>query len=56
MLITANVDGDYNGRRPHRALALQPPRSDRPAADLTHNRIKRRPILGGLIAEYERAA
>jgi len=46
----------YNGRRPHRALALQPPRSDRPAADLTHERIKRRTVLGGLITEYERAA
>jgi putative transposase len=46
----------YNGRRPHRALQLQPPRSDRPAADLTHQRIKRRPILGGLITQYERAA
>jgi putative transposase len=46
----------YNGRRPHRALALQPPRSDRPTVDLTRQRIKRRPILGGLITEYERAA
>jgi transposase InsO family protein len=46
----------YNGRRPHRALALQPPRSDRPPVDLTHQRAKRRPILGGLITEYERAA
>jgi putative transposase len=46
----------YNGRRPHRALRLQPPRSDRPAVDLTHERIKRRPVLGGLINEYERAA
>jgi transposase InsO family protein len=46
----------YNGRRPHRALDLQSPRSDRPPADLTHQRIKRRPILGGLITEYERAA
>jgi hypothetical protein len=24
--------------------------------DLTHQRIKRRPVLGGLINEYERAA
>jgi putative transposase len=39
----------YNGRRPHRALQLQPPRSDRPVIDLTQERIKRRPILGGLI-------
>jgi putative transposase len=46
----------YNGRRPHRSLDLQPPRSDRPSADLTHQQIKRRPILGGLITEYERAA
>jgi putative transposase len=46
----------YNGRRPHRALQLQPPRSDRPVIDLTHERIKRRPVLGGLITEYERAA
>jgi hypothetical protein len=46
----------YNGRRPHRALRLQPPRSDRPVIDLTHERIRRRPVLGGLIVEYERAA
>ncbi|MBQ0906958.1 integrase core domain-containing protein [Micromonospora sp. U21] len=46
----------YNGRRPHRALQLQSSRSDRPVVDLTHERIKRRPVLGGLITEYERAA
>jgi transposase InsO family protein len=46
----------YNGRRPHRALQLQPPRSDRPVVDLTHERIRRRPVLGGLITEYERFA
>ena len=46
----------YNGRRPHRALEMQPPRPDRPPVDLTHQRIKRRTILGGLITEYERAA
>jgi hypothetical protein len=38
------------------ALQLRPPRSDRPVIDLTHERIKRRPVLGGLINEYERAA
>ncbi len=27
-----------------------------PAADLSHERIKRRPVLGGLLSEYERAA
>ncbi len=46
----------YNGRRPHRALELQPPRPDHPIADLTAERIRRRPVLGGLINEYERAA
>jgi transposase InsO family protein len=45
----------YNGRRPHRGQRLRPPRPDRPIADLSHERIKRRPILGGLINEYERA-
>ena len=37
----------YNGRRPHRALALQPPRPDRPVTDLTHERIKADPSSGG---------
>jgi putative transposase len=46
----------YNGRRPHLALQLQPPRCDQPVIDLTHERIKRRPVLGGLINQYERAA
>jgi hypothetical protein len=43
-------------RRPHRSLRLRPPRPDRPVADLTKERIKRRPVLGGLLNEYERAA
>jgi hypothetical protein len=46
----------YNGRRPHRALQLQPSRCERPVIDLTLKRIKRRPVLGGLINEYDRAA
>ena len=46
----------YNRRRPHRALQLQPPRPDLPAPDLRHRRIRRRPVLGGLINEYEPAA
>ncbi len=46
----------YNGQRPHRALELQPPRPDHPIADLTATRIRHRPVLGGLINEYERAA
>ena len=46
----------YNGRRPHRALQLRPPRPDHPAPDLDHQQIRRRSVLGGLISEYERAA
>ena len=46
----------YNGRRPHHSLLLHPPRPDHPVADLSQERIKRRPVLGGLINEYERAA
>lgn len=46
----------YNGRSPHWSLQLEPPRSDRPAVDINHERIKCGPVLGGLINEYERAA
>jgi len=46
----------YDGRRPHRARQLRPPRPNYPVVDLGHERIKRRPILGGLINEYLRAA
>jgi hypothetical protein len=31
-------------------------RPDGPPADLSQERIQRRPVLGGLINEYERAA
>jgi putative transposase len=46
----------YNGRRPHRALQLRPPRPDHPAPRLDRQQIRRRSVLGGLINEYERAA
>jgi transposase InsO family protein len=54
--VLAQFGAHYNGRRPHRALQLQPPRPDLPAPNLNHRRISRRSILGGLINEYERAA
>ena len=54
--ILAQYEGHYNGRRPHRSRQLRPPRPDHPVADLYRERIKRRPVLGGLINEYERAA
>jgi putative transposase len=49
-------EAHYNGRRPHRSRQLHPPRPDHPVADLSLKRIQRRPVLGGLIHEYERAA
>ena len=54
--VLAQFSAHYNGRRPHRALSLLPPRPDHPAPDLDHRRIRRRSVLGGLINEYERAA
>ena len=54
--ILAQYEGHYNGRRPHRSRQLRPPRPDHPVADLSRKRIQRRPVLGGLINEYERAA
>ncbi|MCY7343488.1 MAG: integrase core domain-containing protein [Pseudonocardia sp.] len=54
--VLAQYSTHYNGRRPHRALRLVPPRPDHPAPDLGQQRIRRLPILGGLTNEYERAA
>jgi hypothetical protein len=54
--ILARYETHYNGGRPHRSRQLGPPRPDYPPADLSQQRIQRRPVLGGLISEYERAA
>jgi putative transposase len=54
--ILAQYAAHYNGRRPHRSRQLRPPRPDHPVADLSLKRIQRRPVLGGLSNEYERAA
>jgi hypothetical protein len=42
--------------RPHRVLRLRPPRPTAPVPEPIHGRIRRRPILDGLINEYEKAA
>jgi len=55
-MILAEYEAHYNRRRPHRSRHLRPPRPDHPVADLSKERIQRRPVLGGLINEYERAA
>ena len=54
--VLAQYETHYNGRRPHRSRQLRPPRPDHPVAGLSRQRITRRPVLGGLISEYERAA
>ncbi len=54
--VLAQYEDHYNARRPYRSRQLHPPRPDYPLADLSQERIKRRPVLGGLINEYERAA
>jgi putative transposase len=46
----------YNGRRPHRSLLLRPPQPGHLVAGPSQEGITRRPVLGGLINEYERAA
>ena len=43
----------YNTARPHRALRLRPPRPTSPVPALVDGRIRRRPILGGLLNDYE---
>jgi hypothetical protein len=53
--VLAEYAAHYNGRRPHRSRHLRPPRPDHPVADLSQERIQRRPALGGLLNEYERA-
>ncbi|MER5262719.1 integrase core domain-containing protein [Actinosynnema sp. NPDC002837] len=46
----------YNHRRPHQALQLVPPRPDLPIAEPGYTSIRRRPVLSGLINEYEPTA
>jgi transposase InsO family protein len=54
--VLAAYAAHYNTRRPHRALHLRPPRPQAPVPEPVYGRIRRRPILGGLINEYEPAA
>ena len=54
--VLAAYTAHYNGRRPHRSLELRPPRPDAPVPEPIRGRIRRRPILGGLINEYEAVA
>jgi putative transposase len=46
----------YNSHRPHRTLGQRPPNPPPHVVDLHAARVRRRPILGGLINEYSQAA
>jgi putative transposase len=54
--VLAGYAAHYNTARPHRALGMRPPRPTSSVPEPVHGRIRRRPILGGLINEYETAA
>ena len=55
-LVLAEYEAHYNGRRPPSQPPALPAPARSPVADLSRKRIQRRPVLGGLINEYERAA
>jgi putative transposase len=48
--------GHYNRHRPHQSLNQQPPHPRRAAPASSGWKVRRRPVLGGLINEYDRAA
>ena len=54
--VLAQYAAHYNTQRPHRALQLRPPRPESPVPEPVYGRIRRRPVLGGLINQYEPAA
>ena len=54
--VLAGYAAHYNTARPHRSLELCPPHPHAPVPEPIRARIRRRPILGGLINEYEAAA
>ncbi|WP_245718831.1 transposase [Micromonospora rhizosphaerae] len=54
--VLADYTSHYNDHRPHRSLGQQPPNPPPRIVDVTAARIKRRPILDGLINEYSQAA
>lgn len=54
--VLAEYTAHYNSHRPHRSLGQQPPNPPSRITDLTAARVRRRPILGGLINEHSQAA
>ena len=54
--VLAQYSVHYNTQRPHRALQLRPPRPQSPVPEPVYDRVRRQPVLGGLINQYEPAA
>ena len=58
--VLAEYSAHYNTQRPHQALQLRPPRPDspvpEPVPEPVTGAIRRRPVPGGLVNEYEAAA
>ena len=59
--VLAEYQAHYNTARPHQGIAQRVPGGEHDGghltvADLDRERIRRKPVLGGLINEYSRAA
>jgi len=54
--ILAQYEATTTDDAPHRSRQLRPPWPDHPVADLSPARIQRRPVLGGLLSQYQRVA
>ena len=54
--VLASYTAHYNEHRPHRSLGQRPPAPRSQVSRLTAAKVRRRPILAGLINEYEQAA
>jgi hypothetical protein len=54
--VLAEYAAHCNAQRPHRDLQLRPPRTQPLVPEPVAGRVRRRPILGGLINHYEPAA
>jgi hypothetical protein len=55
-MVLASYTAHYNEHRPHRSLGQRPPEPRSNVADVAADKVRRRPILGGLINEYAQAA
>jgi putative transposase len=54
--VLSEYTAHYNDHRPHRSLNQWPPNRHVDVVAATSTRVRRRPILGGLINEYSQAA